>query len=575
MSFGSSFDSVRWDQELARIVALPRRPVDFDVDVTHWFARPGSTVKLHPVQSRALYDLAHVQGLLGVISVGWGKSIISILAPNAVAARRPLLLIPAQARQSLHAEYTKWSGQFRFFPLADPRYPRDYALHVMTYDELSREKGEELLEKVRPDLVILDEGHRVANFSAARTRRLMRYLRKTNPGCKVVALSGTMTKRSLRNYAHLAELALRHFSPVPSPFRAWSTLKEWSEALDSLPSGATRRSIGALVDLLSVEDRAGLLTGLEKPHELARRAYRSRLVETPGVVATESQSVDCSLYVRVVSPPVPVAVSTALDNLRKFWVVGDEEVEWAMRLWAFARQMAMGFYYRWEWPDDQPDEEWIAARKAWHKEVRDYLSTHSRPGMDSPLQLSRAAEAGTWESQAWWEWKRVKSRPEPPSVPQWIDEGFLVEQGRQWLAEEDLPGIIWYEQSAIGERLASVLDLPLCAEGPRGSRTILDCAERKVSCVASVAAHGEIKNLQAFSRALVTCPNPSGSVWEQLQGRLHRQGQEADEVKFTVWAHTPELRDALRQAKADALYLEQSTSQRQKLNYATLEGWPR
>jgi superfamily II DNA or RNA helicase len=88
--------------------------------------------------------------------------------------------------------------------------------------------------------------------------------------------------------------------------------------------------------------------------------------------------------------------------------------------------------------------------------------------------------------------------------------------------------------------------------------------------IVSIRAHGTGKNLQAYSVSLVLTPPGSGATWEQLLGRLHRPGQNADEVLFKVWQHTKELRAAFDQALSDASYIETTLGSKQKLSYANI-----
>jgi len=91
--------------------------------------------------------------------------------------------------------------------------------------------------------------------------------------------------------------------------------------------------------------------------------------------------------------------------------------------------------------------------------------------------------------------------------------------------------------------------------------------------ICSIDAHGTGKDLQGYANHLVTTPPASGVKWEQLLGRSHRPGQLADEVAFQVYAHTRETEGSFRNAVRDALYIEQTTGQKQKLNYADRLGF--
>jgi hypothetical protein len=77
--------------------------------------------------------------------------------------------------------------------------------------------------------------------------------------------------------------------------------------------------------------------------------------------------------------------------------------------------------------------------------------------------------------------------------------------------------------------------------------------------------HGKGKNLQAWNRQLVIEPPASGTVWEQLLGRTHRQGQRADDVIAVVYQHTDRVRAAVDRATAQARYIEQTQGTPQKM----------
>lgn len=55
-------------------------------------------------------------------------------------------------------------------------------------------------------------------------------------------------------------------------------------------------------------------------------------------------------------------------------------------------------------------------------------------------------------------------------------------------------------------------------------------------------------------------------------GRLHRQGQKSDEVRFELYQHCLQARGDFAQARSDARYIERTTGTRQKLCYANYEG---
>jgi hypothetical protein len=90
--------------------------------------------------------------------------------------------------------------------------------------------------------------------------------------------------------------------------------------------------------------------------------------------------------------------------------------------------------------------------------------------------------------------------------------------------------------------------------------------------ICSIKAHGTGKNLQhGWSNNIVLYPPANGSIWEQLIGRTHRPGQEADRVRVYVFRWHAESTKAWEQALSDAELAETTMRQPQKLLYADRE----
>jgi hypothetical protein len=467
--------------------------------------------------------------------------LIALLAPEVLHSERSVLLVePSLRAQLLNKDLPFYGASFNLLSIS-----------VVAYSELSSAHKADSLERIKPDLIIADEAHNLRHRDSARTKRFLRYM-KEHPECRFVALSGTMTSKSIKDYAHLIELALRKNSPLPYGYRE---LQDWADALDVAP----QNPLGP-----------GALMRLCEPGESVRSGFRRRLVETHGVVATEEGALGTSLVISERSiHKVPAIVELKLAHLRATWSIGEEELMDAMVLHRVARQIAAGFYYQWVWPDGV-DHEWKDARAAWHSEVRSYLRHRSRPGMDSPALLQHAAEEGEWNSETWPAWEAVKSRPAPPVEAVWLDD-FLIKDVVRWAAERSADGrrgghggIVWYEHNAIGEALARYL--PTFGEGEQASGDLLKADPDTHPAIAcSIKAHGTGKNLQAWSRSLVVTPPANGKTWEQLLGRTHRPGQAADRVEVEVYLYTPELRSAFESAEASARYIQETQGQQQKL----------
>ena len=226
-----AYSVVQRTSEMERILKLPRRVLDFKgadlaqlaKDLTGVLKTTGGTMALRPVQAAALKDIYEVGGLLGPICVGGGKAIVSLLAPVLLEAQRPVLLVPASLRDQTLLKVV-------------PEMRRHWILHpnlaVIGYEELSLAKNFDLLEILQPDLIVADEASFLKSLKAGRTRRVVRFMR-AHPSTMFVALSGTMTKRSIKDYAHLSRWALKaDFSPLPNN---WREEQDWADALDENP----------------------------------------------------------------------------------------------------------------------------------------------------------------------------------------------------------------------------------------------------------------------------------------------------------------------------------------------------
>lgn len=535
--------------ELARICGLPRRVLDFGSveDVTPLFEKSGQ-LRFRPIQSAALIEAAKADGLFAPIGVGWGKTLIGLALPEAFDAKNAVYLVRPDLKRQLEREIEDFYGKHFDLPLD--------RLTIVSYTELSSASKATILEQIEPDAIICDEAHCLRHKTSARTKRFLRYAAE-HPACKYAFMSGTMTTRSIHDYGHLIELALRKNSPLP---RGYRELSDWAGALDVDPE--YRMNPGALKKLC-------------KESEPVRKGFQRRLVQTEGVVATEEGSIGTSLVIRKRRAAIPPEVQAAMATVNKKWVIGDEELTDATEKARVLRQLASGFYYYWVWPNNDPDIEWLDARAAWNKEVRERLK-HATEGLDSPYLLARAAERyrqwerkgrprpkpdKAWDSGAWEAWRRVRDRPPPPTAAVWLSE-FLIEDAIAWAKKQDQPAIIWYSSTAIGELLAQRSGFPLF-----GAAT--DASDQKADVIiASIRTQGTGKNLQHYSRNLIMELPPNGTTVEQLIGRTHRPGQTSDDVIVDWFGHTEQLEECMTRVLADSEYMEQTTGQRQKVLYA-------
>ena len=530
---------VQYSKDVARVAALPRRTwspeqaQELAERMTAALRRPTGEQTLRPVQAVALYELATLPGALLPIRVGGGKTLISALAATVTRARRPLLLIPAHLKEKTEREIWGPGGAAHHWQA--PAYIR-----IESYQQLSTAGSATMLEDYRPDLIIADECHYLKNPRAACTRRVSRYMNEHGASCRFVGMSGTLTKRSIRDFAHLSTWALHDGTPAPLHYRA---VEEWALALDAQVPEGRRLALGALETL---------------------GPYGRRLVQTPGVVASEEAPLAIPLRVTGEFIDVPPACEQALAHLRSTWETPDgHPIADGIAAWRHAQELALGFYYRW---DPRPPESWLAPRRAWSSTCRELLKTNRR-NLDTEYQMVLAIEQGYYPEAApvLRAWQAVRDSFVPNVTPVWLSD-HAVDRIRTWMA--DGPGIVWTAHRALGERFGADY---YGAQGLSCAGLSIEAHPPGRALVASVAANGTGRNLQAWSRNLIASAPPSGSVWEQLLGRTHRPGQTAPEVTAHVLLGCVEALTGFWRAVEDAGYAESITGQAQKLSHAALD----
>jgi hypothetical protein len=489
---------------------------------------------LWPIQAAALYEAYKRKGLFAPIGVGHGKTLITLLLPVVLDSKRTVLLVPPQLKEQVNREAKHlYSHDFNI--------PLDL-ITVVSYNDLSLAKTADVLEKIRPDLIIADEAHSLKRRDSSRTKRFLRYM-KENPETMFCALSGTITSKSLLDYAHLIRLALGANSPLPD---SYSDLMDWAGALDAAPREASNP--GALRDFC----------GSDEP---IRSGFRRRLVETPGVIATKESALGTSLVISRRNIHAPEAVHEAIKDLQKSWKIEDEEIESATDAARHLRTLSLGFYYVWDWPNGIKDREWLEKRSEWSKVIRRILKYSSRRGLDSPMLIALAASRGELKPAdylVWEAWCTVKDRPEPPRKPVWISEYIFGVIS----AYIDTGMIVWYEWSCFEAKLKAI-GLPVYGAGTDAGLA----KEPTIAC--SFSSQGTGKNLQRFSKNLFTSWPLGGKLSEQVLGRTHRPGQAEDCVSVEWWSPTEIIDATYIGAIRDSEYIQSTTGQRQKLLFAS------
>lgn len=529
--------------EFQRILKLPRRswkPEDlekFTRELTQELKTPDGTMELRPIQALALHDLALQGGLFGPMRVGAGKTLTSLLAPYILEAKRPLLILPAGLVEKTERERQVLAKHWRI----------SRNLKMMSYEMLGRVSGADTLTQYRPDVIIMDECHRVKNKRAGVTRRVSRYF-ETYPETKCVAISGTVMKNSLRDFAHLLRWCLKEGAPVP---QHEGELIEWAEALDEKVNPLKRNKPGVLLKLCTLDD----WRDTQDETQAARRGFQRRLVETAGVVATSQDDVTCSLEIGALKYEVSQETEKNFKTLRDKWETPDGwQFSEGIIAWACARQLALGFHYIW---DPRPPEEWLNARREWAKFVRDILS-RSRT-LDTELQVSQACAQGKLQDNEYRQWRHLEPTFKPNMRAVWHDDS-AIQTCAKWGKHA---GIIWCDHTLFAQKLSKETGFPYYgANGlDQKGRYIED--NGKGTVIASRHANSTGRNLQnLWDKNLVTSPMGGAGEWEQLLGRTHRDGQLSDEVECAVlygcWEHVDAWDKALLRAQSTLDTLGQS-----------------
>jgi hypothetical protein len=529
--------------------------------LTNFFRTETGSMCLYPVQAAALIELHDHGGCFLQAGVGQGKTLVSGLAAAAVSAKRPLLLVPANLK-------AKTAREFRNVLAPHWKIP---PIRIESYEMLSRSTGGHMLEVTdpngskrgyRPDLIILDEGHKAKNPKSAVTRKLRRYIKEARARgeiVRVLVMSGTLAKRSLLDFAHLADFSHPVNYPLP---RAFGELKLWAGAIDEKVNEWARVDPGALLMLAEQgeandTDSEGLAS--------VRRGVQHRIFSTPGFINTTSNDVaGCSLIVECHQIDVPPEVDAAFGEMKETWMTPDEhDISTGIEMWRHSRELALGFYYRW---DPYPPAPWLLARQTWCKAVREMLKNNRRELDSEEMVVNEIRRVGSRHPlfKVWSEWMAIKPTFEPNNVPVWLSD-YAFDWIEEWASSNT--GLIWVEWPIVGQKIAKRLGIEYYGRQGLNARGAAIEAEPGDRCaVASIKANGTGRNLQTiWSKALVTSAPPTGTETEQMIGRIHRRGQLADEVNFDFMIACREQCNGFMQSMRDAQFHSEVLGSEMKL----------
>lgn len=563
-----SYDGpVRRSPELERVLALPRRVLDFDspeVLALAWswspmllneagkrewdrivalpdaqrdaefarFARkkdeivdgrPGENcpLLLNPSQAIMLYEAFHQKGLFASAGVGAGKTLVSYLLALILGAAVPLLIVPGSIADKTHEEFADLS---RYWQAPRP-LPQ-----VITYEKLSNPGAALLLcdcakcagagvepatpGGIRPTHVFADESDRFRDPSAACTRRMGRFMSR-HPATFYAGMTGTAWRKSIKNSAPQLIWALKWGAPVPL---SYVDMQEWSEALD-LSSRNAPRDPGALAWLAGIDPKS--VPTYSERLEIAADAFKARLLETPGVVQTRGQSCDQPLHIRLLKAPEDPTLDAAFHHFRATqttldgWAVADP-----LSAMKHANEMACGFYYFWQ---PRPPKAWLEARTAAARFVAEKIAASGRRGR--PLDSQAPVYREFPNEPVLLAWKAMEPTFIPNTVARPITASVLG-YAVSWIKTNG-PALIWVQHDYVGTALSAMSGVPYFgSKGKDSSGRYIGKHSPKLSAIVSLKANSRGRNLQGWHKNLVVGPPQAATDWEQgICGRTHRQGQ--------------------------------------------------
>jgi hypothetical protein len=556
--------------ESVRITRLP--VVDYGgAEWTEPLRRSGSTRRLRPLQSQMLEAVKQVGGGLFSVGCGHGKSLSALLSGKVIGAKLVIVFAPASTISTLQYTLLEWRLHFDMDPLPQ----------IMSIESLSQPKSTNFLEIALRGydeddvLIVVDECHTCKDTDSSRTKRILRFA-AAHPQVHWVFLSGTITAKSIKDFAHLSALALRIWSPLPLDAHE---VEAWAACIDvgGTPSSSDWISVKPLWDWAYPGAPMESYVGGAR-QDMIRDAFQKRLSSAPGVVCSTEGAVRATLIIHGLNVAVPEKIRDMLEGVEKSGEdpQGDPIPD-DSAMWRVERQLSQGYYYIWDWPKDSQgkpiiDEPWQMSKRDWGRHVRYEGKYRSRAGYDSPFliaaQIKREADRGANFPihRAWRAWETQKDKDPPPTIPVWVDM-FLIDHALSWAAKQREPVILWYDSKAVEDALRS-RGLPVFGAGDEPPR-------KAVTCGMSIQAHGIGKNLQHWRNQLIISLPSGGKTCEQLLARTHRprpDGEEVDSVEASIYQHTAAFRDALRKARAAARYIQYVTRNQQKLLYANYEG---
>ncbi len=617
--------------------------------------------RLYESQARSVLWYDRYKGVFAPISCGGGKTGTSLMIAERAWRRgiqKIVLLIPPEIYDQLTTRQGTRESDIAFWrkrveltypitgmgnlagPGARARRARDrkYGLFVVPHSLMSTQDSSELLEKINPGLIIIDEAHRFKNRSAAKTKRLMTYLFKHKP--HLVILSGSITDKSVKDYFHFLKPTLDRKSPLPLDYQ---DMMNWAQVIDTgaEPTEHMKTQLTPLVtwgrkhfanekypDSLDgdgkVKPGKPVIDDLKFDVSGIRKAYKLRLNHCPGVVSTADSGVGTTLIIKNNVIERPTNDEIARLNKIEAGVLASvtpngDPIDHAMNKFSWFYQLSCGFYYRQYWPTPETvgirknltvskAQEIIEGSQKVHVAHKLYTSalqkwfgeSRHRVGLDTPFLVGNSMRkhgaqfVGQKLYNEWMQWKELEKEMgddliERDSEPVRISD-YKIDAAVKWAVKlkqdsKHAGAIIWYYYNEIGvwttEKLEKALNelgmrgqVVHCPAGDEYNRVIIDPKNATKIVVASLKAHGTGKNLQHFQDQWFLQWPRNCGEAEQVLARTHRPGQKADELVVNLSNSSEFDHRNFAACIRDATYVQQSTGARQKLLMAQYDPIP-
>jgi hypothetical protein len=595
-----------------------------EVSAAHLKADAPEGFSLRREQAEALFsfEARDQRGLFAPIEVGGGKTLICLRIAAMAAERgirKSMIVVPPQVLTQLEQRDIPWARkrvplgvQFTILGGLSREARLTLAQHtargcfIVPYSLLSTEDSVELLNYIQPQILIFDEAHLLKNRRSARTKRIATYIKNKRP--VVVALSGTITNKTIRDYAHTMAWCLGDESPAPLDS---DTVAEWAALIDAdgkhwIPEQERKVGAGPMRPLIHWSNTYFRHDKLDADTEGFRRAVQNRLLTAPGVVASPAGSLGTTLLIE--NQPVVVAADyPGMDDLRRLdrdveekWTSpSGDQIEWAMHKFAHRYTLSCGFYNLLSWPEPSATvtEEALARAQEhhyflqqYHCQLREWLKYHNIPGIDTPMTVgnSMARHGAKFVTQTLYNsWLEAKNRefegmPTRDSRPVRVCD-YKIKDAVRWMKAQERGGIVWYMGHGAGDWVAEEarkagIDAIHCPAGKQFNALLTDAEAptrfAKTFAICSISAHGTGKNLQYFDRQyFLQFPRPE-EVVQQTLGRLHRPGQEADVVITRTNISTEIDEIALAATLNDSVYVFETTASSRKILFANWQPMP-